>query len=491
MDSWFEDILGESDDEEFEGFESQEIGGSSSDSSSEDEGHESEDIEDEIWSRNSSLISIPDFTPRCGPKNLHGNLSPLSFFELFFKSEVIELIVTETSKYAVQCNPDDFDNEGRKKTKDANWFDKEGNIKPLTVEELKAFLGITIMMGIVKLPSMKDYWSESEPFLYQPNIARPIVRDRFFAILRYLHLCDNTTAPARGSAEFKPYKAKPFIDIIQAKCLDNFEAYFATKGELSIDEAMIKYKGRLSFVQYMPMKPTKRGIKVFCLCDASSGYMITSSIYTGKNPNQRDGGSVNKIVTELVSPIKNCGYFVFMDNYFSSGGLFREHQIYACGTLRKNRSDFPPCLKNVKLANQGDSAFAHKGNTVVVLWRNKAANKPVTVLSTVCEAGGDDTVTRRRKINGQFTQVEINRPPSVSLYCKHMGGVDLSDQHRSYYTVSSRRHVKWWKYLFYFYMDISIINAWQLHGQSAEAKLTNFEFRLALAKSLIGTYEGR
>ncbi|XP_032227904.1 uncharacterized protein LOC116611620 [Nematostella vectensis] len=72
-----------------------------------------------------------------------------------------------------------------------------------------------------------------------------------------------------------------------------------------------------------------------------------------------------------------------------------------------------------------------------------------------------------------------------------MGIVDLSDQHRSYYTVSSRRHVKWWKYLFYFYMDISIINALQLHGQSAEAKLTNFEFRLALAKSLIGTYEGR
>ena len=31
--------------------------------------------------------------------------------------------------------------------------------------------------------------------------------------------------------------------------------------EQSIDEAMVKYKGRVKFLQYMPMKPCKRGIK--------------------------------------------------------------------------------------------------------------------------------------------------------------------------------------------------------------------------------------
>ena len=81
---------------------------------------------------------------------------------------------------------------------------------------------------------------------------------------------------------------------------------------------------------------------------------------------------------------------------------------------------------------------------VVVLWRDKAKNKSVTVLSTMCEARGDEVVTRCRRVGANFGNVEINRPPSIGLYCLLMGGVDLSDQHRSYYTVSTRWHVKWW-----------------------------------------------
>ncbi len=37
---------------------------------------------------------------------------------------------------------------------------------------------------------------------------------------------------------------------------------------VTIDEAMIPFKGRLRFKQYMKDKPTKWGIKVFVLADA-------------------------------------------------------------------------------------------------------------------------------------------------------------------------------------------------------------------------------
>ena len=53
---------------------------------------------------------------------------------------------------------------------------------------------------------------------------------------------------------------------------------------VTIDESMIKYMGcALSFVQYMPAKPIKHGIKNFCLCCAYTGVMLAFKIYLGKS----------------------------------------------------------------------------------------------------------------------------------------------------------------------------------------------------------------
>ena len=203
---------------------------------------------------------------------------------------------------------------------------------------------------------------------------------------------------------------------------------------------------------------------------------------------------MGNVVKGLVEPLCGINFFLFMDNWFSSIPLFRELQVMgfsACGTLRQNRKEFPGCLKGVQLREQGESAFSQCGDMVVVLWREKAKNKPVTVLSTMCEACGDEVVTRRRRVGANFAIAEINRPPSIGLYCSFMGSVDLSDQHRSYYTVSMRRHIKWWKYIFYFFLDIAVINAWQLQCQLLQQPLTNLQFRLQLAKGLIGNYSSR
>ena len=49
-----------------------------------------------------------------------------------------------------------------------------------------------------------------------------------------------------------------------------------------MDEAMIPFKGRVGFKQYMKDKPTKWGIKVFVLADAMDGYVKAFQVYTGK-----------------------------------------------------------------------------------------------------------------------------------------------------------------------------------------------------------------
>ena len=46
---------------------------------------------------------------------------------------------------------------------------------------------------------------------------------------------------------------------------------------------MISFKGRLSWIQYMPKKPTKWDMKAWVLVDASNGYVYNWILYTGKD----------------------------------------------------------------------------------------------------------------------------------------------------------------------------------------------------------------
>jgi len=45
---------------------------------------------------------------------------------------------------------------------------------------------------------------------------------------------------------------------------------------MSIDEAMVKYKGRVFFRQYMPKKPIKWGIKVWMIAEPKPATSATS-----------------------------------------------------------------------------------------------------------------------------------------------------------------------------------------------------------------------
>ena len=75
--------------------------------------------------------------------------------------------------------------------------DNYGDWVEVTIPELKAYFGFCILMGLVKLPALEDYW-KVDPFLHFPPIAGQITRQRFRDISRYLHFSDNTTLALRG-----------------------------------------------------------------------------------------------------------------------------------------------------------------------------------------------------------------------------------------------------------------------------------------------------
>ena len=55
---------------------------------------------------------------------------------------------------------------------------------------------------------------------------------------------------------------------------ENFKRQYNAHREVSIHEAMIGFSGRLGFKQYVPLKPTKRGIKVWVRADPYNGFMM-------------------------------------------------------------------------------------------------------------------------------------------------------------------------------------------------------------------------
>jgi hypothetical protein len=63
--------------------------------------------------------------------------------------------------------------------------------------------------------------------------------------------------------------------------------------KISLDESMIKYYGQaIAFVQYMPAKPIKHGVKVFCLCCAYLEIMLSFEVYCGLDTNKTDNTTV-------------------------------------------------------------------------------------------------------------------------------------------------------------------------------------------------------
>ena len=56
----------------------------------------------------------------------------------------------------------------------------------------------------------------------------------------------------------------------------------------------------------------------------------------------------------------------------------------------------------------------------------------------------------------------MSKPAVIDLYNKHMGGVDLADQQRQYFSIG--RSYKWYRYLFWFLLDVSICNSFIVYN---------------------------
>ena len=444
-DEWILDLFSEepNDEVQFEGFQNEWV---------------TENFQARLRSRYKKIGGATVMHPECATAG--------HYFSLVWTDDIWERLVEQTNIYAQQERI-----KHPPPPHAAKW-------SPVDNPQMKAFIGLCFAMGILRLPSKNDYWRQSK-WLFQIPFNKVMSRDNFNQIWRYLHIQNNDEQPEEPD---KLWKIRWYLNFLD----DKFSTLYLPYGNVTIDESMVKFKGRLSFRQYLPAKPIKWGVKIWAMSESDTGYLHKFQVYTGKEEGHQEKGLSYRVVMDLCQHMFGSNLNVYMDNFYTSPELLRAlyiRGIMACGTVRSNRKGLPKELLPAKLhLRKHKYKLAQYDDLTYCIWQD---TKPVIFLSNFHDPQHVGQVSRRSADN-RIVQV----PKPVSDYQLNMKSVDLTDQMLGYYLLNHRSK-KWWRRIFFYLMMASAHNAYIIakdsHPDVAKDKWPNFQdFIEDLVEDLIG-----
>ena len=130
------------------------------------------DVADE-WTTEFNEVPVLEFLDDVGP-TFHLGASVAEVLGHLLPDTLLEDVVEQSNMCAKEIT---------KPAKYSVWME-------ITLQELKAYIGFCILMGLVPLPELSDYWT-SDPYFYYAPIAERIYRHCFMEIARYLHFTNN------------------------------------------------------------------------------------------------------------------------------------------------------------------------------------------------------------------------------------------------------------------------------------------------------------
>ncbi|KAJ1186065.1 hypothetical protein NDU88_002850 [Pleurodeles waltl] len=300
---------------------------------------------------------LPAFTGLPGCRVNTENFLPVNFFHLFMDNVFLEEIVEQTNVYAEQYLRDNAARL-RPQSRATQWVHTY-------LEEMKKFLGLTFLMVLIKKLSLASYWSTS-PLMATAIFPAIMTRNRYLLLLRMLHFVDSALALPRDHLDCdRLLKIRPVLDHF----VDCFSEVYVPGKEISMDESLVFFKGRLVFKQYIPSKRARYGIKLYMLSESSTGCVYNFRVYTGRDSSidppgcPATFGVSEKIVWELGRQLFNKDHHLYIDNFYTGVKLFKELfrvDTVACGTIRSNRKGYPRELVCKKLERGQCSALRNK-----------------------------------------------------------------------------------------------------------------------------------
>lgn len=332
--------------------------------------------------------------------------------------------------------------------------------------EMILVIGCLLVMGYNRLPQMQMYWSNN-PTLGNKAIKNAITRDRFLLLASKLYF----NHPIKPEGADRLYYMEKLV-----KCLKlTFKRARSEAAFQSIDETMVKFKGRWAGKQYMPNKKLKRGGKIWTRSDAMTGYCYDFNIYKGKEEVAAEGTLGERVVIKLCSTIDDEDVVICTDRFFTSYKLMKSLPFACVGTCMTNRKNVPVMKEKLK---KGESvAQATADGVIGFKWQD---TKEVLLLSN-CHDNAITTVERKQK---DGTKKVVPCPEAISFYNKYMGGVDMTDQYTVLYDID-RKSTKWWKRIFQRLLMTAVTNAWVIYKQIKNKKIPLIDMLIPLAQDLI------
>ena len=449
------------------------------------------------------------------PEN--SDITALQIFELFWDREVVNVLVEGTNLYAKEkgagghCSEKQVAEEGWEKTVARAHARRCRPWKKVTEAEIHVFLALLIYMGAKRECGTGGFWKGRER-----GVFRAMSLVRFSQIKRYLHISDPKLQLSR-SEWFQ--KVEPLNTMIQSRC----QRFYFPASNVTVDEMMIRFRGRSHHTYRMPSKPITEGYKVFALCDLgyTFNWVFASRLdsFSGvelQSDLTATGSTVFQLARSL--PYTHGHFNVYMDNYFTSQQLLarlRDLGIGACGTARVSKSAFPPRLhdsrKNIPWNEVSGGIADSAGKVLALQWQD---NSSVHFLSTIHTLEAKIISQRKkprstssngpgiRRVFGSHERANIAIPAVTDDYNQYKVGVDLADQYRSYY-FTQLKCLRNWPPIFYWLLDTTVINSYLLfcrlpsstpgpeasqtatsQGQPKSSRL----FRETLAESIIEVY---
>ena len=197
--------------------------------------------------------------------------------------------------------------------------------------------------------------------------------------------------------------------------------------------------GRCPFKVFIKEKPGTCGILSRILAGALERYVIKMEVYAGKDSLPAEQRRPLEVVKRLVEPIRNTGYNLTTDRFYTyvelPDILYSDFKLNLVGTLKSNRQEIPSELKTTCGRELYSSKFAFTDPstkkppvTVVSYITKERPKKNLLMLSTQHRDAGVEAGTPKKK-----THINL-------YYNSTKGGVDTIDQRaRAYATKRGTR----------------------------------------------------
>ncbi|KAM9305474.1 piggyBac transposable element-derived protein 4-like [Gastrophryne carolinensis] len=423
------------------------------------------------WTRpNITQPVLPPFTATWGCRVNTENFLPINYFQLFLDDEYLQKVVEQTNLYAVQ-----YFLEQQKKPGGGNM---SSEWTPTNLSEMRRFWGLTLHMGIAQKPSIEAYWSPKSPQTRDIFLAM-MSASRFQLLQKFLHYNDNTLAVQPDHPQFDDlFKLRPLLDHL----LKRFQEVYTPGQNLVVDRSLLRYQGHIVPQEYFPKG--EQYCKLHRLCESSSGYTYRFRVCINKalRPNSSeystDLGISEKIVDDLVHPLYNQGYQIYMNHVYTNLSLFRllyRKGTLACGTIRHFRKGLPRELRLQK-QKKGESSLWRCEELLAVRYKG---NKDQVLLTTIHD---ESTLAFAMGV-----EQNVTKPRCLLDYKYYMSGVERSKQMLEPY-IARLRTMGWYKRLSVYLVQLSMFNAYVVYHQATSHKRLSFlKFQESVIQSLIGS----